>query len=217
MRLRGVAGSTDTFGVQVSGNSRFLTDLNGKPLLLMGDGTSQTLVQQPLATMDQFLALRVASGFNAFWMHVLVNSQDLGNANGATYDGIEPFTGTLDGTTVDSGPNYDVTTPNPLYFARLLAILTLCANAGMLVFLDNMENDSYLQVYENNGDTRMAAFGTYLANLVKSYTNIVHMTGNDFQTWNTSSTDNQLAKDLMSSIAAADPVKLQTVELNYNM
>ena len=43
------------------------------------------------------------------------------------------------------------------------------------------------------------------------------MIGNDFQTWNTSSTDNADAQAIIQGILSADPNHLLTTELNWNM
>ncbi len=212
-----VANSQALFPLVASQNNRYLTSPNGTPFFMVGDGTAQPLAVQSIANVSLFLNIRASQGFNTLWIHVVLNQQDGGYNNGATYDGIAPFTGTLDGTTVDGGPNYDFTTPNPSYFARLDQILTMCAQAGFVVFLDNMENDSYLAVYENNGVTRMAAFAAYIGQRYAGFPNVVWMTGNDFQTWNTSSLDNNIAQALMAGTNAVSPMKLQTVELNYNI
>jgi len=87
----------------------------------------------------------------------------------------------------------------------------------MVVFLDLWDNDSFANVYEVNGGAKVTGWAQYLLNRYKSFPNIVWMTGNDFQNWNTSATDNQLAQNIMSTIAAGDSTHLQTLELNYNI
>jgi hypothetical protein len=210
-------GSGPNYPIVASSNRRYLVDQSGAPVLLMGEGAAQMLAQRLPSVVTTYLDDRKAHGFNALWVHVVANNQDGANANGLTDDGIAPFTGTLSSGTCDSGPCYDLTTPNPAYFTRLDQILNIAAAHGMVVFLDAMENDSFLQLYEANGDSRMTAFAQYLVNRYKSFPNIVWMTGNDFQTWNSSSTDNQLALDVMSTIAGSDSSHLQTTELNYNI
>jgi hypothetical protein len=211
------AAPPPTWPLTASGNHRYLVDQKGAPVLLVGDGAAQTLVQRLPSVVTTYLDDRAAHGFNALWMHVIINNLDGGNTNGVTDDNISPFTGTISGGSCSSGPCSDLTTPNPAYFARVDQILKIAAAHGMVVFMDTMENNSYLQLYEANGDTRMAAYAQYLVNRYKSFANIVWMTGNDFQTWNGSSTDNQLALDIMSTIAGSDSTHLQTTELNYNI
>ena len=203
-------------------------DQNNAPILLVGDGAAQALVQRTHTVVNTYLVDRQARGFNALWMHVIMNDRDLANVGGKDDDGDAPFTGTLSNpTTCDNGPCYDVTTPNPAYFNHVDDVINLAAAHGMVVFLDMMENDSYLELYEHNGVTAMTAYAQYLVNRYKSFPNIVWMTGNDFQTYGSgstttaadgsSATDNQLAQALMSTVANSDSTHLQTTELNYNI
>jgi Protein of unknown function (DUF4038)/Putative collagen-binding domain of a collagenase len=198
-----------------SSNHRYLVDQNGTPVLLEGDGSAQTLFQRVPSVVTTYLTDRAAHGFNALWIHLLVNNQDGGNANGLTDDGIAPFTGTIQSGTCDSGPCYDLSTPNPAYFARVDQIVNIAASMGFVVFMDTLENDSYLQLFEVNGATKVTGWAQYAVDRYKSFSNIVWMTGNDFQSWNTSASDNQMAADIMSTIAAADTTHLQTTELNW--
>lgn len=211
------SSKSSIFPIRVSADSRSFVTAAGAPFLAVGAGDAQALAVQLPSDALQYLQIRQAQGFNTLWVHVIDNDQDSGYAQGKTADGIAPFTGTLDGTTVNGGPNYDLTTPNEAYFRRLDYILSMCRDMGFWVHLDNLDNDSFMQVYRNNGDTKMTTFGTFLANRYKGLNNIVWMTGNDYQTWNTSPTDNQLGVDMLAAVAAADPSKLQTVELNFNM
>ncbi len=213
----GSTGSAPVFPLAASSNHRYLVDQTGAPVLLVGEGTAQMLAQRLPSVVSSYLDDRQAHGFNALWVHVIANNQDGANANGLTDDGIAPFTGTLGGTCDANAPCYDLTTPNPDYFARLDQILNIAAAHGMVVLLDTMENDSFLLTYRANGDARMTAYAQYLVNRYKSFPNIVWMTGNDFQTWSNTPSDNQLALDMMSTIAGSDAVHLQTDELNYNI
>lgn len=209
------SGTASPFPLTLDSSNRFLRTAQGTPFFMVGDGAAQILCQRLPSVVTQYLTDRQSKGFNALWMHVVTNDQDFGNADGLTDDGIAPFTGVIDGSTVDSGPNYDFTTPNSVYFARLDAILGIALSMNFLIFLDVMENDAYLQVYENNGLTKMGQFATFLANRYKTWNNIVWMTGNDFQTWNTNTFDNQIAQALMSNIQTTDSSKFQTTELDF--
>ncbi|HEY4213031.1 MAG TPA: DUF4038 domain-containing protein [Steroidobacteraceae bacterium] len=215
------------YPLTASANHRYLVDSEGAPVLLVGDGAAQTLVQRIPDVVTTYLDDRAAHGFNALWMHVIVNDQDGGNVDGQTDDGIKPFVTTLRSESCSKGPCYDLSAPNPAYFARVDQILKIAAANGMVVFLDTLENNSYLQLFQLNGRARVARWAQYLVERYKSFPNIVWMTGNDFQTWSSNSTtqatdgssatDNQLAQTIMATIAATDSTHLQTTELNYNM
>jgi hypothetical protein len=225
--VTGSSSSGPAYPLKASSNGRYLVDQSGAPFLAVGEGSAQMLFERVPSVVTTYLADRAAHGFNALWIHLLVNNQDGGNPNGATDDGIAPFTGTINSGTCDGGPCYDLGTPNPAYFARVDQIVNIAAADGMVVFMDTLENDSYLQLFELNGGTKVTAWAQYIVNRYQSFNNIVFVTGNDFQTWNSSqtwqafdgtySTDNQLAQDIMSTIAASDSRHLQTTELNYNL
>src|ERR1700753_4122597 len=113
------SSSSVVYPLSASSNFRYLVDRNGTPVLLVGDGTAQTLFQRVPSDATTYLTDRAGHGFNAIWSHLLVNDQDGGNASGLTDDGIAPFSGTIMSGTCDSGPRYDLATPNPAYFARV--------------------------------------------------------------------------------------------------
>jgi hypothetical protein len=205
------------YPLKASANGRYLVDHSGTPVLLLGDGAAQTLFQRTPGVASSYLDDRAAHGFNALWVHLLVNARDGGNTDGKTDDGIVPFTRTLQHGTCDDGPCYDLTSPNEAYFVRIDEIVGAAAAHGMVVFMDTLENNSYLQVFELNGEARVARWAQYIVNRYRSFGNIVWMTGNDFQTWRTSASDNGLARAIMAAIAAADPSHLQTTELDYNL
>jgi hypothetical protein len=59
-------------------------------------------------------------------------------------------------------------------------------------------------------------YGVYLGNRYRGFANIVWQSGNDFQNWNSSPSDNNLVHQVMLGIASTDPIHLQTIELNYD-
>ena len=54
-----------------------------------------------------------------------------------------------------------------------------------------------------------------MGNRYKNFPNIIWITGNDFQNWNSNSTDNNLIKNIMAGIASVDSNHLQTTELAF--
>jgi|HubBroStandDraft_1064217.scaffolds.fasta_scaffold88240_1 hypothetical protein len=204
-------GSTAVFPLRASTNHRYLVSPNGKPYLLVGDAPHDLFTNVSIADATSYLEDRAAHGFNALWCELLVGSAIGGRADDSTYDGIVPFTGKL------SGGQYDLTTPNPAYFARVDQVVELAASYGMLVFLDTFDWDSQLDLYEANGNAGAASWGKYVGTRYASFPNILWITGNDIESWNTSATDNALLENIMGSIATADPNRLQTTELNYNI
>lgn len=86
----------------------------------------------------------------------------------------------------------------------------------LVVFLDPIETDGWLVTLENNGATNAYKYGAYRGNRYKNFTNIVWLSGNDFKTWNTSSSDYNLVHQVMLGIASADASHLQPIELDYH-
>ena len=82
--------------------------------------------------------------------------------------------------------------------------------------LDPIETAGWLPTMRNNGATRCRAYGQYLGNRYRNFTNLLWMSGNDFQTWTTAS-DDAVALAVAQGIRAADTNHLHTVELDYQV
>src|SRR5262245_64309253 len=102
-----------SFPLTMGPNNRYFVDQNGVPFLVNGDSPQALLVNLSPSDMNFYMTTRASQGFNAIIVDVLAETYTGGNANGTTYDGIAPFTS-------GSSPfDYDLSTPNPAYFARL--------------------------------------------------------------------------------------------------
>jgi len=191
------------FPLHRSPTGRYLVDRKGRPFLIVGDSPQSLIVNLSEAQADQFFADREAAGFNAMWINLLCDTYTAGRSNGATYDGIVPFT--------TAG---NLSTPNPAYFARADAMIRLAAAHHIAVFLDPIETGGWLTVLRHNGRAKAYAYGRYLGRRYRRYKNIVWLNGNDFQTWRRRS-DDALVLAVARGIRSTDPHALQTVELNY--
>jgi hypothetical protein len=203
------ASSTSVYPLKASSNQRYLVDQNNRPVILLGDSPQSMLVNLNTADMATYMSDRQARGFNAILVMILCDSATAGNANGQTFDGIAPF------TSGSSPADYDLSTPNSTYFARLDSLVSTAAADGLVVVLDPIETAGWLPTLENNGATKDFNYGAFLGNRYKNSANIVWQSGNDFQDWNTNPTDNNLAFQVMAGIKSADPNHLQTIELDY--
>lgn len=191
------------FPLRASKDRRYLVDQNGAPFLVVGDSPQAMIVNLSAQQAGQFIADRRAGGFNSLWINLLCTTYTGGRPNGATYDGIRPF----------SKPG-DLSLPNPAYFTRAAAIIGLAAKNNMAVFLDPIETGGWLKTLQANGVAKDYAYGRYLGRRFRSFPNIVWLNGNDFQTWSTPA-DDAVALAVARGIKATDPAALQTVELNY--
>src|ERR1035437_7021870 len=208
------SASVPSYPVKVSANGRYLVDQNNAPFLIAGDNPHALVTMISVKEAAHYFADREAHGFNAVWMDVLVAGpyRPYSPADGATYDGILPFTGYVPGGTDTA--HYDLTKPNEAYFARVDQMLTLAAAHHILVFLDPIETGQWLPTLRNNGLSRAAAYGRYLGNRYKHFHNILWLSGNDFETWEDPN-DDAVVQAVAKGIRYADPGSLQTVELNY--
>lgn len=197
------------FPIKVSSNGRYLVDRNNTPFLMLGDSPQSMVVNLSGSEMATYMADRQARGFNTIIVDVLVTTYTSGNANGTTFDGIAPFTS---GT---SPTDYDLSTPNPAYFARLDSLVSTAASDGLLVMLDPIETGGWLPTLANNGATKDFNYGAFLGNRYKNSPNVIWQSGNDFQDWNSNANDNNLVSQVMAGIASTDPSQIQTIELNF--
>jgi hypothetical protein len=207
-----VASATTSFSLplKTSANNRYLVDQDGTPFLIMGDSPQAMVGNLSSNDMATYMANRESRGFNALWVNLLCDNYTGCNSDGTTYDGIAPFTSGSDPS------SYDLSTPNSVYFSRVDSMLTLALAHNIVFFLDPIETGGWLITLENNGTDNAYNYGVYIGNRYKHFTNIVWLHGNDFQSWSSSSTDNQLIKQVMAGIASVDSNHLQTSELNYD-
>jgi hypothetical protein len=203
-------GGAFVLSVKASANGRYFVDQNNTPWLLMADSPQSMICTINSTSMATYMSARQSQGFNAIQVDAICTTYTGGKANGTAFDGTQPF------TSGSSPANYDISTPNSAYFAELDSLITLAASYGLVVILDPIETGGWLGTLENNGPTKAYNYGAYLGNRYKSFTNIIWGSGNDFQTWSSSSTDNNLVYQVMAGIASADSNHLQTIELNYN-
>jgi hypothetical protein len=199
---------TANFPLTMGPNNRYFVDQNGVPFLVNGDSPQSLLVDLSASDTNLYLTTRKSQGFNTIIVDVLADTSTGGNANGTTYDGIAPF------TSGSSPSSYDLSTPNPTYFARLDAVVSMAAANGFLVFLDPIETIGWLQTLQNNGTSKAFDFGVFLGNRYKDYPNVAWQSGNDFQSWANTS-DSDLVYQVMAGIKSVAPSQIQTIQLSF--
>ena len=201
------------YPLKVSANGRYLVDQNNLPFLIVGDDPQTIVTQLSTADAAGFMEDRAAHGYNALWIDVL-NAGPYHPAtrdDGATYDGIAPFTGHLAGG--NDTAHYDLATPNEAYFERVDQMLNLAAHYGFVVFLDPVETGQWVPALLNNGAARCHAYGAYLGRRYKHFHNIVWLNGNDFDHWADPKQD-EVVLAVAKGIRSEAPEQMQTVELN---
>ena len=168
------------YPLKLSENHRYLVDQNGKPFLMVGDTPQGLMGRLTEQDAEYYFADREAHGFNTLgWIDVMCAGNDYPtNKDAVTPDGIKPFTGYVAGGT--DFTHYDLSKPNEAYFVRLDHILQLAAKHHLLVFLDPIETIGWLPALRNNGMKAAYAYGQYLGNRYKRFSNLAWLNGNDF-------------------------------------
>lgn len=191
------------YPLKLSKNRRYLVDQRGRPFMILGDSPQALIGNLSEEDAAAYIANRRAHGFNALWVNLLCVKYTGCREDGATFDGVKPFT--------TAG---DLSTPNPSYFARAETMIRLAAKAGMVVFLDPIETGGWLAVLRRNGIAKDRAYGRFLGRRFRSSPNVVWMSGNDFQSWSNPADDADVLA-VAKGIHSADRIHLQTVELNF--
>src|SRR5947208_5922367 len=114
------------FPLHTEAGKRYLVDAAGKPFLMLGESPQAMIGNLTEAEAELFLVNRKSHGFNTVWVNLLCASYNRCKADGTTFDGIAPFTGSDLST-------YDLSAPNEAYFARADRMLQLAAKYGFLV------------------------------------------------------------------------------------
>ncbi|HTT97331.1 MAG TPA: DUF4038 domain-containing protein [Rhizomicrobium sp.] len=191
------------FPLKPSANNRYLVDQNNTPFMIIGDAPQAMVGNLSVMQAKHFMDDRAQYGINALWVNLLCDSYTACNSDGTTFDGIAPFT----------TPG-DLSTPNPAYFDRAAKMIDTAASHGMVVLLDPIETGGWLGVLQSNGAMKAKKYGEFLGNRFKDRTNIIWLSGNDFQSWRTKS-DNTLVRAVMRGLDSANPNHIQTIELDY--
>jgi hypothetical protein len=196
--------------IKASANRRYLVDQNNVPFLLMGDAAHTLITSVSPTDMATYMSARAAQGFNAIQVIAPCDNYISCPVSMASFSGANPF------TTGTSQSNYDLSTPNPAYWAVIDNMFSVAASNNIVVFLNPMDTGGLLPLMESNGATKVFNYGVFLGNRYKNTPNLVWDFGNDFQNWNSNPTDNNLVAQLMAGIASADPNHLIDIELDYN-
>ena len=202
------AGAT-SYPLHASANGRFMLDQNQVPYLITGDAPQALTVNVTEADAEMYFANRSAHGFNTLWVNLLCATYTGGRADGSTFDGILPFTGTIPSTS-----SYDLETPNEAFFAHVDRLIALAARYDLQILLDPLETGSWLTTALDNGTTKCRNYGRYLGNRYRSFDNIVWMSGNDFQGWRDEAND-AVVRAVAMGIRDNDTRHLHTTELDY--
>ena len=193
-----VQSSGGIFPLHVEAGKRYLIDAHGNPFLMQGDAAWSLIAQLNNADAAQYLENRRLKGFNT----VIVNLIEHQFADNPPYDayGDAPF--------LTPG---DFSTPNEAYFAHAAYVINLAAQKGMLVLLApaymgvDGGDQGWYQEMTANGTTKLANYGTYVANRFRAYDNIIWVEGGDYNP-----PDLNILRAIPNAIRAVDTKWLHT-------
>jgi len=158
--------------LKVGPTSRYLTDQNGTPFLLVGDAAWSLIVQVPDADADAYLASRQSHGFNLVLIS-LIDPKFATNAP-ANYYLQQPFTGL---------PFRSA--PSEAYFAHADYVIRSAASKGITVLLAPAylgylcADEGWCAEIQAASIADMTAWGEYLGNRYRDFDNIVWLIGGD--------------------------------------
>jgi uncharacterized protein DUF4038/collagenase-like protein with putative collagen-binding domain len=191
---------TSIFPLHVDAGKHYLLDAQGQPFLLRGDAAWSLMVQLTNQDAALYLEDRRQKGFNAVLANLIEHQYAANPPNDVYGDG--PF--------LTPG---DFSTPNEAYFAHAEYVINLAAQKGMLVVLApaymgyNGGSQGWYQEMVANGTTKLANYGTYLANRFRAYDNILWVQGCDYNP-----PDLALLRAIPNAIRAVDTKWLQTFD-----
>ena len=161
------------YPLQASGNGRYLVDATGQPFLLTADSAWSYLVNLNTADTAMFLHARATNGFNAVLGSLVCVQYTGGRADASMLDGTVPFTNSING-------QFDLASVNPAYFLEVSNLVQIVNTNGMIAILDPLETGGFLNCALANGPAKCLAYGQYIGNFFKSFTNIIWLNGNDY-------------------------------------
>jgi hypothetical protein len=182
--------------------THLVNTFTNQPVFITGEDGWALITQLSDADAQTYLADRAARGFNAIWVAAADNIYQT-NAPQNSYGNV-PFDGA------------DFTNEDATYWAHVDYIVQQAQASGITLMIDPAfvglsSSQGYLQSYLNSSDAVVNAYGTFLGNRYKGYSNIVWLLGGDADTPHNPGLQTKLS-DLATGIAAADPHHLISYE-----
>src|SRR5580692_6717257 len=182
--------------------THLVNTFTNQPVFITGEDGWALITELSDADAQTYLADRAGRGFNAIWVAAADNIYQT-NAPQNFYGNV-PFDGA------------DFTNEDATYWAHVDYVVQQAQASGITLMIDPAfpglsSSQGYVQSYLNSSDAVVTAYGTFLGNRYKGYSNIVWLLGGDADTPNDSGLQTKLS-DLATGIAAADPNHLISYE-----
>jgi len=208
----GGQGAAPAFPLKLSSSKRYLVDQTGAPFLI-NQASSWGLIQS-LSTADakDYLDALQQRGFNSVLVSIISYDTRMAGTP-PNWQGVPPF-----------NVQWDFSSYNDAYFAHADEILNLAKARGMLVALvpsylgyagDQTEGWMDEILSANNSVAKSTAYGRYLGNRYKDFTNIIWVAGGDNMPPAGSELESRL-KGVIDGIKQNDPSHLWTAHWGGN-
>ena len=172
----GTGTASGQFVALSSDKTHLISTFTNKPVFITGEAAWSLIAQPSDADVETYLADRAARGFNGIIVN-LIEHQYADHAP-ADFHGDAPFSAAT------------FSTPNEAYFAHADHVIKLAAAHGITVFLFpvylgfgsgkcNVNNEGWGTDMEAASDAVMRAWGVYVGNRYKGFSNIVYVIGCD--------------------------------------
>ena len=163
------------------------------------------------AEYKQYIDDRKRKGVNALGFGCMQRLYGSNTPRYRTTGGEDPFNSTIPSTS-----SFDFSDPNEDYWVWVDGIIDYAAHSGMTVFLVvsflgwQHGSEGWADMIADNGTSRMADYGTFLADRYKDRPNIVWVMGGDWDGVYLSSDIDAEINATANAIKAADPNHLMT-------
>lgn len=174
------SGSEPAFPLRVSSDRHWLEYADGSTFYVNGDAAWSIMVELTRAEVTTYLEDRAAKGVNLIMVNLIEhlysdNSPPWENAYGEV-----PFNSTL------AGGEFDFSDPNEAYWDHVDWIMSEAERLHIVVFAImayigfEHGDDGWSGAVAANGTSRMAVYGTFLANRYADQPNIIFVVGGDY-------------------------------------
>ena len=175
-----------------------------QPVFMIGDDAFAMDGNLSSADLETYLSDRASRGFNLIWISAVDNTYSVNPPK--DYPGNLPFSG---------GDFLNMQEP---YFAQLDYVIQRAAVYGITVLLNPAfsgnpcSSGGWCSEMESASDATMTAYGAYLGNRYKNYSNIIWLIGGDADITDLGSALKTKLNDIAVGIRSADTVHLMTAE-----
>ncbi len=187
-----------------SDGTYLVNTFTNQPVFIVGDDAFAMDGNLSDSDLETYLSDRASKGFNLIWISVVDNVYSINPPN--DFLGNAPFSGG------------DFLNMQEAYFSQLDYVIQRAAAYGITVLLNPAfsgnpcNGGGWCPEMEAASDATMTAYGSFLGNRYKNYSNIIWLIGGDAEISQLGSALKNKLNDIAVGIRSADTVHLMTAE-----